>query len=448
MSKIFVFILCLQAFALDSFGQAEKFDIISFTAPNGWQKEAGKDTVQLGKEDPSTGGMIMVTMFKPLPGGADPKENFGAAWKGIVRALVKAGSPQMQPSAIENGWTVESGIANYESDGKKGAVLLVTASGGGKMINVLTLTNTEQFQGEYLAFLNSIKLPPVAAQTASLPARQPAEAPQTARKSEFKFNTSNFDDGWTAVEEEDWVRATKGNITVLLHYPHLKEKEYITDQEQQTRTFWDLLVAPRYTNLKNFELMRYERSHEPGKFAAGNLTDQSGRSVYVVLFSKAKRGWVEIIAPDKNTFTQAFGTYVVNSHDNEWEPLQKLSNYNKFAVAASDLKGKWSTSFTGSLSYVNIYTGASAGMDSYSSAQSFEFGAGNTYRWQITTARTAFGTSNFQGAKSAGKFTVPSNWQVHFSDMEGKPKTYPAHFSCVKGARILWLDGTSYGKTN
>jgi len=430
------------------FAQAEKFDVVTFTVPNGWQKEASKDTFQLGKEDTATGGMIMVTMFKPLPSAADPKVNFGAAWKEIVQTMVKAGSPQMQPPAIENGWSVESGLAEYESDGKKGAVLLVTATGGGKMINVLTLTNTEQFQAEYLAFLNSITLPPVAPKAAPLPAKQVAEAPLAARKSEFKFNTSNFDDGWTAVEQEDWVRVTKGNITVLLHYPHLKEKEYITDQEQQTRTFWDLLVAPRYSNLRNFELMKYERSHEPAKFAAGNLTDQSGRSVYVVLFSKAKRGWVEIIAPDKHAFIQAFGNYVVNSHDNEWAPLQKLSDYNKFAVAASDLKGKWSTNFSGSLSYVNIYTGASAGMDSYSSAQSFEFGAGNTYRWQISSARTAFGNSTFQGAKSAGKFTVPSNWQVHFSDMEGKPKTYPAYFSCVKGTRILWLDGTSYGKTN
>ena len=38
-----------------------------------------------------------------------------------------------------------------------------------------------------------------------------------------------------------------------------------------------------------------------------------------------------------------------------------------------------------------------------------------------------------------------NNWQIYFSDMEGKPKTYNAFFSCVKGARILWLQDTGYG---
>jgi hypothetical protein len=41
---------------------------------------------------------------------------------------------------------------------------------------------------------------------------------------------------------------------------------------------------------------------------------------------------------------------------------------------------------------------------------------------------------------------MPNNWQINFSDLEGKPKTYNAYFSCIKGgARILWLQDTGYG---
>ncbi|HEY5824364.1 MAG TPA: hypothetical protein VIT44_08365, partial [Cyclobacteriaceae bacterium] len=50
----------------------------------------------------------------------------------------------------------------------------------------------------------------------------------------------------------------------------------------------------------------------------------------------------------------------------------------------------------------------------------------------------------FAGAKSDGTLTVPNNWQIHFSDLEGKPKTYNAFFSCVKGARLLWLEDSGY----
>ncbi len=65
------------------------------------------------------------------------------------------------------------------------------------------------------------------------------------------------------------------------------------------------------------------------------------------------------------------------------------------------------------------------------------------------------GNLKFQGAKSDGRQSLPNNWQIHFSDLEGKPKTYNAFFSCVKGARILWLEDsayatgyTGYGKNN
>jgi hypothetical protein len=49
------------------------------------------------------------------------------------------------------------------------------------------------------------------------------------------------------------------------------------------------------------------------------------------------------------------------------------------------------------------------------------------------------GATKYANVKSAGKFTVLNNWQVKFSDIEGKPKTYNAFFSCIKGARLLQL---------
>jgi hypothetical protein len=56
------------------------------------------------------------------------------------------------------------------------------------------------------------------------------------------------------------------------------------------------------------------------------------------------------------------------------------------------------------------------------------------------------GNLKFDGAKSSGKFSMVDNWQIRFSDIEGKPKTYNAYFSCLKGSRLLWLDNTPYGK--
>jgi hypothetical protein len=152
---------------------------------------------------------------------------------------------------------------------------------------------------------------------------------------------------------------------------------------------------------------------------------------------------MEFITVDKATYEKEFGPYRQESYG--WEKVERMANYNKFAVAASDLKGKWTNNFTGLTQYVNAYTGASAGADTHASNEVFEFGGGNTYKWSLGVASGMVGNIKFQSAKGAGKFSMTGNWQVNFSDIEGKPKKYNAYFSCIKGARVLWLQDTGYG---
>ncbi len=57
----------------------------------------------------------------------------------------------------------------------------------------------------------------------------------------------------------------------------------------------------------------------------------------------------------------------------EWK---KWLSYNKFAVAASDLSGKWTSDFSGTIQYVNANTGFDAGMDTHASKENFQFGPG------------------------------------------------------------------------
>jgi hypothetical protein len=184
---------------------------------------------------------------------------------------------------------------------------------------------------------------------------------------------------------------------------------------------------------------------------SGDVTDnQTGTRQHVSLFKKGESNWIEIICRDKQSFIKAFGVDGTKldyyADDNIWDTLLKLPTYNRFAVSASDLTGNWTNNFSGTLQYVNIYTGAPAGMTSHASNEKFEFGPGNTYRWNLGFASGQVGNLKFQSAKSSGNFSLPDNWQVTFSDIEGKPKTYNAFFSCVKGARVLWLGDTGYGR--
>jgi hypothetical protein len=274
--------------------------------------------------------------------------------------------------------------------------------------------------------------------------------PTPASASGFAFTTINFDDGWVSTVREDWVEVTKSNVKVLIHYPNATTSKYISNPDEERQIAWNTLVAPRYSNLQNYFVAKNSVSYFQSSFISGTLTDkQTGQTVYVALFKRDHGAWLEFIAPDINAFGQVIGFDISKLNDyvssSDWDPLLKLEYYNRFAVAASDLTGTWTNNFGGFTQYVNAYTGADAGMNTHSSTQTFEFLSNGTYNWSIGVASGFVGSIKFSSAKSSGKFTNPNNWQIHFSDLEGKPKLYNAYFSCVKGARILWLQDTSYG---
>jgi hypothetical protein len=173
MKRLLTALICLFSLSSISLGQAsESFDISTFTAPKGWTRQAGEDAIQFSTEDSSAGAFCLLTLFKAVTSVGRSKENFDAAWQTVVKEAVNvASAPQMQPLVNNDGWEVASGIAPFEKDGLKGAALLVTASGYGKMVNVMILTNSEAFEKDITAFLTSVKFKKLEAP------RQPQPAP-------------------------------------------------------------------------------------------------------------------------------------------------------------------------------------------------------------------------------------------------------------------------------
>lgn len=457
MRNLFIFALLLPLFC---YSQQQTYDLTSYREPAGWKKQTSQNGLQLSKENTTDGSYCLITLFKSLPGSSDAKSNFDAAWETVVKEMVKTSSaPERQPSAIENGWETVSGYAPYESDGQKGLAVLVTSTGYDLMVNILILTNSNAYEKEMTAFLESVTLlKPTGGNNAASNAgskignngtSNTVSNSSRAISNGFAFNTTNFDDGWTSTVQEDWVEVRKNNIRVLVHYPNKIADAYHSVLMDGLKNAWNVLVANRYSSGSNFEFKPVS-SWQSIEFAEADLVEKgSGKTVHVVLFkmnySNGSGRYLEFITENKKAFEAVFGAYHTESYG--WEPMEKMVNYNKFAVSATDLKGKWTSNFSGLTQYVNANTGASAGADTHASSQEFEFIAGNGYRWTIAMASGFTGNIRFQNAKSAGRFSMTGNWQVNFSDIEGKPRSYPVHFSCIKGARILWIDGTGYGKS-
>lgn len=450
MKQLLFVIICFLSFSANAFAQAsETFDIATFQPPTNWHRQISQSSIQISTEDKANGTYCLITLFKSLPGTNNSKENFDAAWDMVVKGMVTvSGAPQMASPGNENGWEIQSGFSPFEKGGEKGIAMLVTASGFGKMVNVLILTNTQAYQQNITDFLGSISLKKPAAEIVTPPARNAPAVSSPAVSGGYGFATTNFDDGWTSTVQEDWVQVTKGNIEVLIHYPNKNADAYNSVVLEGLRNAWNVLVAPRYSTAGNFEFKPIT-GWQAIEFAEADAVEKAtGKTVHVVLFkmnySNGSGKYLEFITPNKATFEQEFGPY--HETTSGWENMEKMANYNKFGVAAADLKGKWTNDFSGSLSYVNAYTGASAGTDTHASVENFFFGPGNSYKWDLGVASGAVGNIKFQGVKSSGRFSVPGIWQANFSDIEGKPRTYNAYFSCVKGARILWLDGKAFGK--
>lgn len=265
----------------------------------------------------------------------------------------------------------------------------------------------------------------------------------------FAFTTTNFDDGWVATVKDDWVQVTKGAVIVLVHYPNKQADAYNSVLMDGLKNAWNILVAPKYSSGSNFEFKPVS-NWEPIEFAEADMVEKStGRRVHVVLFKKNYSNgmgkYLEFITPDKATFENEFGAY--HEGPSGWERIENMASYNKFAVAAADLSGKWTSDFSGAIQYVNAYTGLDAGMATHASNENFHIGPGTSYQWDLGVASGTVGNVKFQSVKSSGNFSMAGNWQITFSDIEGKPRTYNTYFSCIKGLRILWLDDRPFAKS-
>ena len=263
----------------------------------------------------------------------------------------------------------------------------------------------------------------------------------------YYFTTTNFDDGWTSVVKDDWVEVTKDNMKVLIHFPQ-ENTAMQNNGQSYIDNLWNALVAPRYSNIQDYKVADDILSSSSAYFASATLTENAtGKQVYVGLFATGTSDWMEFVFPSKKDFVNYFGvdinTITWMSDIAIYNPLARMEGYNMFAVAATDLSGKWSNNFASNAYYVNIYTGWSAGMTTYSLTETFVFGTSN-YNWNLVAATTTGGYTGVNQAKSSGTYSLPNYWQIHCSNISDDPKTYNVYFSCVKGARILWMQDAEY----
>ena len=161
MKRLLFLTIVLLFASIGSQGQTpESFDIATFQIPKDWNKEVSEDHLQISTQDKAAGTFCLITVYKSVPAGSDPKENFRVSWKSLVKERMSpTAEPVLPPTKNdEGGWQLEMGYAPFENKAGKGVAILVTTSGFGKMLNTMILTNSGVYDAEIRAFMESADL--------------------------------------------------------------------------------------------------------------------------------------------------------------------------------------------------------------------------------------------------------------------------------------------------
>ncbi|MEQ1586040.1 MAG: hypothetical protein ABL895_09195 [Cyclobacteriaceae bacterium] len=430
--------------------QSETFDIATFSPPAGWKRESVDFAASYVITNNKTGGWCRVAIYKSIGSSGDPQVDFKSEWNNLVAKDHEGIITPTPETTIEDGWTANSGVGKFTWQQKDVFILLNTISGYGRVLSITVTMNSEEFMKDVEKFLNSLELIKPEGQvvsnnvpTGKLQPEQSIVITGTPGNQGISTSTTNFEDGWVAQPFADYVRITKGNITVLLHYAI-----EITDELRNTGdvegNLFDRLMQPRYvvSNIRKYD------NGGPCYFCvyfyeADVVEKSSGKKYYAglrVLTESGVSRCIEILSPSKQEFEKEFPTQ---------EKIAALTGYNKFAVRQADLIGTWEESGG---SYVNMYstvTGAYAGMNSASSADKFIFKNDGTYFSNHKGAFGMVGSMTFFDQKYNGSYTV-TNWDITATKrFEGKTDVYWAEFEAVRGGRVLHLTdkkavGTKY----
>jgi len=186
-----ILLLCLFCVCMGKiFAQKQTFDLATFTPPKSWKQQLSENTIQLSKEDTSKGIYCLVILYKAVPGTAVPLENFNLAWEALVKEMVTvSGEPKMQDTGMKDGWETQSGYAPFEREESKGIIILTTATGSDKMVNMLILTNTDLYEKEMNSFVGSISLKKIA-------------EPEKSTRQPGNITASQVINTWTSVSSD------------------------------------------------------------------------------------------------------------------------------------------------------------------------------------------------------------------------------------------------------
>lgn len=287
------------------------------------------------------------------------------------------------------------------------------------------------------------EMPPAGPAGVSQQERQ--DQPATLQNSGFRYTTSNFDDGWTATIQKEWVLVERGNARIYLYYavPYNSDTfsgTGVTDRDY----YWDHYVVRQFriTTKQYRDDGEYIGSLKP-RYVEGWGTDpETGLSGFIAMTLSIAPNAAQITVasyPDEASFRLVFP----NASHKFSSDLTAMSRYNKFALGESDFWGTWQNGGSQMTQWYDAITGSYAGATIASSSASFSFFPDGNYSSIQNGATGAVGGMNTFQQEYKGTVSV-SNWKMVLSNRyQGKTCNFDAHYQAVRGGRLLYLNNNA-----
>ena len=149
--------------------KVDTFDIVTFIPPVGWEVKKSEGSVAYTTANEKSGVYCVITLIRSLPSQGSSNADFELVWKTVVSDQFKTtNKPQRGQTGLKQGWIGETGVAPFELGDLKGAAMLTTLTGNGKVVGILALTNSDVHANDIGTFVDGITLPQAAAEKAVL----------------------------------------------------------------------------------------------------------------------------------------------------------------------------------------------------------------------------------------------------------------------------------------
>lgn len=414
------------------------FDIFLYESPSGFELKENKDKLFYNKTEGKN--YCQLFLYPATTGQSDIEKDFETNWNFFARnASQGINNPETKEKDTANGWQVIFGEARGSYNRKPFVITLTTFTKGDITFYAATVFSNEKYLQASQDFITSIDphIEKFVRKSNNVPANLPATTSTLGNNKTImtKYNT-NFDDGWHATAGADYVQVTKAGTEVRLHYTDWALDDARPNTVDAPEYYWGKYVTPYFNvaNPQKWEGVQYPVIY----FMEGSATEKkTGKACYVaikIVYSGGAKPIV-IIAPNQSVYQQQF------PHPND---ADRMLNYNKFAVTANDIVGKWSGSGGGGVDYHNAYDGRYITSHTLSTSDEFTFNSNGTYTSTYRSANINGGNAQFGGQDFKGTYSV-TDWQVTATNrLGGKTTNFFAQLIAVKGGYLLHLIDSDY----